>query len=140
MMKKLILVLTLASAIIGCDKTCKTTVEDFVAIQNNTGMDITLAVCKGHYGQASMRLLPTTSGIVNLGTHEETASQGGVGTCSSSNNKKNNNLKISLAPMSFGYVKLCYRQMDNTYVVASTYQGCPANYIEQTSTGACEDY
>lgn len=139
-MKKLLVVIAMASSFLGCDKVCKTTVQDLVAIQNNTGMDMTLAVCKDHYGQASIRLLPTTSGIVNLGTHEETSTQGGIGTCSTSSNKKSSNLRISLAPISFGYVKLCYRQMDNTYVVASTYQGCPVNYIEQTNTGSCEEY
>ena len=136
-MKKIILLLTLSLGVIGCDKTCKISVEDRVAIQNNTGMDITLAICKGNYGQSTLRLLPTTSGIVNLGTREETKVQSGIGTCSAGN-AKNSQIRITLAPMSFGYVRLCYRQFDNTYVVASTYQNCPADYVEQTSTGPCE--
>jgi hypothetical protein len=139
-MKKILLGLAIVSGLIGCDKACKTTVEDIVTIQNNTGMNITLAVCKGHYGQTTLRLLPTTSGIVNLGSREETKTQGGIGTCSSAGNRKETSTRISLAPMSFGYVKLCYRQFDNTYVVASNYQGCPGDYLEQTTTGPCEDY
>lgn len=139
-MKKLILItLATLSTFIGCDKACKNSVEDLVTIQNNTGMDMNLSICKGHYGQTTLRLLPTTSGIVSLGTREESKTQGGFGTCSTKNTK-NTGIKISLSPLSFGYVLLCYREYDNTYVVASPYQGCPYNYLEQTSTGPCEDF
>lgn len=138
-MKKLMLAILSASLFWGCDKSCKSTVEDFISIQNGTGLDITVSICKGHWGQSTLRLLPTTSGIVSLGTREVTKSQSGIGTCNSKS-EKNSNIQVSLAPMSFGYVRLCYRQLDNTYVVAPTYQNCPYNYIEQTSTGPCEDY
>ena len=138
-MKKVLILMASMAILWGCDKSCKNSIEDFATIQNNTGMDITLSICKGHYGQSTLRLLPTTSGIVSLGTREESKSQSGIGTCNSKN-QKNTTLKISLAPMSFGYALLCYRQYDNTYVVGSTYQGCPYDYLEQTSTGPCEDF
>lgn len=138
-MKKLTLLLMTLAFAVGCDKNCKNRVEDLATIQNNTGMDITLAVCKNHYGQSTLRLSPTTSGIVSLGSREEAKTQGGIGTCNSKDSK-NSDIRISLAPMSFGYVLLCYRQFDNTYVVASTFQGCPYDYLEQTSTGPCEEF
>lgn len=138
-MKKLLLLILSLGFAIGCDKSCKNTVEDLVTIQNNTGTDITLSICKGHYGQSNLRVLPTTSGIVSLGTREESKTQSGIGTCNAKNTKTTDT-RISLAPMSFNYVLLCYRQFDNTYVVASPYQGCPYDYLEQTSTGPCEEF
>jgi hypothetical protein len=137
-MKKLLLSLVAVSFLLGCDRACKTTVEDFITIQNQTGMDMTLAVCRGNHGQTLVRLLPTTSGIVNLGSREETRSRSnGLGSCSTSS-EKNTSTLISLAPMSYGLARLCYRQMDNTYVVVTPYQNCPLNYFEQVSTGPCE--
>lgn len=139
MKKFLILVTTISVLLMGCDKSCKNSVEDFAKIQNNSGLDITLSICKSHFGQSTLRLLPTTSGIVSLGSREESSTQSGIGTCNSKN-QKNTTIRISLAPISFGYVLLCYREFDNTYVVSSPYQGCPVNYLEQTSTGPCEEF
>ncbi len=139
-MKKLLLTLLAGVSLTGCDQNCKNRVEDFATIQNATGTDISIVICKGRYGQSTLRLLPTTSGIISLGTREEGKSQGGgLGTCKSKT-ERNTSIAISLAPASFGYVLLCYRQYDNSYVVASPYQGCPYDYLEQTSTGPCEDY
>lgn len=136
-MKKLILVCITAGAILsGCDNSCKKTVEDYATIQNMTGQSLVVSVCKGNYGESTLRLLPTTAGVVSLGSRTESKGQSGVGVCSSKT-EKNRSLQLSLAPMSFGYVSLCYRQFDNTYIVSTPYQGCPYGYLEQTGTGPC---
>jgi hypothetical protein len=137
---KIIITLVLSMLFIfGCDKSCKNTIEDFATIQNNTGLDITLSFCKGHYGQTNLRLLPTTSGIVSLGSREEGKSSSGIGTCNSKS-EKNSSLAISLSEASFGFFLLCYRQTDNTYVVANINQACPYGYLQQTTSGPCEDF
>jgi len=119
------------------DKECKQTVQDVAFIQNQTGYSMPLFLCKGGYGESQIQLLPTTAGLVNLGTHEETAGKAdALGACKTKN-VKNNNLVLTLSPNSYGIALLCYRQMDNTYLVIHPLYGCPVGYVEQSSTEPC---
>lgn len=137
MKNKIIIIILVGLGLVGCDKTCHTTVQDYVTIQNNTFTDLTLSICKGTSGESLLRLNATTSGLVSLGSREEAPTKSnGMSTCSSKT-IQNYNTPITLAPMSVGIVKLCYRQMDNTYVVTAVYQACPINYAEVASNGPC---
>jgi len=124
----------------GCaDKECKQTVQDLAVIHNATGWDLQLYVCKGTYGESLLRLLPTTSGVVNIGTHQESTGSEALGVCKTKNTK-NSNVSLSLSPNSYGSVLLCYRQVDNTYIVTLINQGCPAGYVTQSSAEPCPVY
>ncbi len=138
-MKKIVVTLALcALGLIGCDKDCHNTVQDFANITNYVGTDVAFSVCKGGYGESLIQLRPNSSGVVNLGSREEvpTNSQMGMGTCKSKTTQ-NYSIPLSLAPMSVGYVQLCYRQLDNTYVVTAAYQVCPGGFVPQVSSGPC---
>lgn len=123
---------------VGCEKDCHNTVQDFAIITNHVGTDVAFTVCKGSYGESLIQLRPNSSGAVNLGSREElpTNSQLGMGTCKSKTSQ-NYNIQLSLAQMSVGYVQLCYRQSDNTYAVTAGYQQCPVGYVAQTAAGPC---
>lgn len=136
-----ILALGLIFLTVGCDKVCKSTVQDFATIQNTTGRQLTLNVCKGRsYGE--VQVVVVANGIiqeVSLGSHDGTTIQGGLDatkSCSASNSPME--MGISLAPSSFGQVKLCYNKASKLNVVVENYQACPSGYLEQTSTGPCD--
>jgi|GEM_PF-2854274 len=125
---------------VACDKVCNKTVEDFATVQNTTGRQLNLSVCKGHsYGEVqAVVLMDNTSNEVSLGSHQEDDIKGGmdaVGACSSSNSKSA--MGISLSPNSFGQVKLCQDQASTLYVVVEASQTCPTGMLEQTSTSPC---
>lgn len=135
-----ILALGLVFLAVGCDKACKSTVQDFATIQNTTGRQLTLNVCKGRsYGEVQTTVVANgVSQQVSLGSHEGTTVQGGLDatkSCSASNSTME--MGISLAPASFGQVKLCYDEASKLNVVVENYQSCPSGYLEQTSTGSC---
>lgn len=125
---------------VGCDKTCLSTVQDYATIQNTTGRTLTLNVCKGrNFGEVQAMIV--ASGVdqnVSLGSHEGTTVQGGLDaskSCSASTSKMQ--MGITLAPSSFGQVKLCYDPSSNVNIVVENYQSCPSGYLVQTTTGSC---
>ncbi len=140
--RALLLLLFPILTLVGCgDKVCKQTVQDVATIQNMTGYyNLPLFVCKGNYGESRIQLLPANlgnSGVINIGTHEEVAGNAdALGVCKTKN-ITNNTTPLSLSPNSYGSVLLCYRQIDNVYIVALPSQGCPMDSVEQTSPEAC---
>lgn len=140
--KVFILILFPLLALVGCgDKECKQTVQDVAVIQNITGFyNLQLFVCKGNYGESRIQLLPINYGVtgaVNIGTHEEVVGNADAFGVCKTKNITNNSTPLSLSPNSYGSVLLCYRPLDNTYVVALLNQGCPGGYVEQSSPEAC---
>lgn len=124
---------------VGCDKLCKKTVEDVATIQNMTGHQISLNVCKGRtYGEAQIAIPANAiSNEISLGTHEDSEVRGGPGaSCSGVSNSKTT-MSLSLSPNSFGQVKLCYEEASKTNLIVETSQSCPSGFLEQTSTGPC---
>lgn len=137
-----ILALGLVFLTASCDKACKSTVQDFATIQNMTGRQLTLNVCKGRiYGEVQVMLEANgMSQDVSIGFHEGTTVHGGLDatkSCSDSNSKME--MGISLAPSSYGQVKICYDEVSKLNVVVENYQACPSGYLEQTSTGPCDN-
>jgi hypothetical protein len=125
---------------VGCDKLCKSSVQDFATVQNTTGRQLTLNVCKGtSYGE--VQTVVSDNGViqeVGLGAREADSVQGGMNSnqsCSASDSK----MRISLAPASFGQVKLCYDEASKLNVIVENYQACPYGFLEQTSTGSCDN-
>ncbi|MEK6553985.1 MAG: hypothetical protein AABZ31_01995 [Bdellovibrionota bacterium] len=138
-----ILILALVFLTAGCDKACKSTIQDFATIQNTTGMQLGLNVCKGSsYGE--VQAIVSASGThqeVSLGSRKGTKIQGGMEamkSCSASESKME--MEISLSPASFGQVRLCYDEVSKLYVVIKNYQSCPSGYLEQVSTGPCDTF
>lgn len=140
--KILLMLLSPLLILVGCsDKECKQTVQDVAVIQNITGFyNLQLFVCKGNYGESRIQLMPINygvTGVVNIGTHEEVVGNADAFGVCKTKNITNNTTQLSLSPNSYGSVLLCYRPLDNTYVVALLSQGCPAGYVEQSSPEAC---
>jgi hypothetical protein len=126
---------------VGCDKVCRTTVQDFAKVQNTTGREVTLNVCKGKiYGEAQAILaVDQTVRELSLGTHEGLDIQGGMDAskkCSTETKKME--MGIALSPTSFGTVKLCYNEISKLNVVVENHQSCPSDFLEQTSAEPCK--
>jgi hypothetical protein len=134
-----IFILALAVFSLGCDKLCKKTVQDFATIQNATGRQLVLGVCKGRaYGEVQMNVAPSTSSQeVDLGSRQDGEVRGGPTASCSGVSDSRQDMGISLAQSSFGQVKLCYNDSEKLNVIVENYQSCPSGYLEQTSTGPC---
>ena len=107
-------------------------------VQNATGKALTVNVCKGRYGEVSMTLPnDTLMNEISLGARDSSEVRGGpTASCSDVNNSRNA-LTISLAPSSFGSVKLCYDDVNQRNIIVEMSQYCPLGYLEQTSSGPC---
>lgn len=126
---------------VACDKLCKKTVEDVVNIQNLTGRQLSLSICKGRaYGEAQITIPQSaTMNEISLGSREESEVVGGTGaSCSGVSGGGKITLGITLSPQSFGQVKLCFDDIHNANVLVDNYQLCPTGYMEQTSTANCQ--
>lgn len=126
--------------IAGCDKTCKSTIQDFATVQNWTGKHLILQLCKGTYsGEVTAHIESFSSDQqVSLGTQTLSQNYGNYNstrTCSLSDAIVE--LDIALAPSSFGLVKLCYDRVSTLIVIVNNYQSCPYGYLEQTSASTC---
>ena len=139
------LILSFALLSFGCDKVCKSTVQDFARVQNTTGRPLTLNLCKGRSLGEVQSSIPAEqdSQNIDIGTHEKTNVQGGMDaakSCDSVSASSETETRISLAPASFGQVKLCYEQSSGLNLIVEMNQLCPEGYLEQTSTGSCSSF
>jgi len=139
------LLLSFALLSLGCDKVCKSTVQDFAKVQNTTGRELTLNLCKGRsLGEVQSSIsADQNSQSLDIGTHEKTNVQGGMDaakSCDSVSTLSETETRISLAPASFGQVKLCYEQSSALNVIVEMNEPCPDGYLEQTSTGSCSQF
>lgn len=107
-------------------------------MQNATGRALTVNVCKGRYGEVTMTVPnDTVINEISLGARAASEVRGGpTASCSDVNNSRNA-VSISLAPASFGSVKLCYDDANQRNIIIETSQFCPLGYLEQTTTGPC---
>ncbi len=125
---------------IGCDKTCKSTVQDFAVVQNWTGKHLVVNLCKGtSSGEVTANIEAYSSDQqISLGSRTLSQTYGNyksAHTCSISDAIVE--MDISLAPSSFGLVKLCYDRISTLIVIVNNYQSCPYGYLEQTSANNC---
>lgn len=124
----------------GCDKVCKKTVQDFATVQNATGRELKLKVCKGgkNLGEAQTALAVTTSNQeVNLGLRQEQELRGGpTASCNTVVDAKQET-NIALAPESFEDVKLCYNETSKLNILTNKDEDCPEGYLEQVSADPC---
>lgn len=142
MMKRLILLtvgLFYCFLNIGCDKSCKKSVEEVATIQNMTGRTLSLSICKGRiYGEAQITLdRDSRLNQQSLGTREDSEIKGGFGDVCSGVKDDTQTMEIALAPGSFGQVKLCYDDANKRNVVVEAYQLCPTGFMEQTAIATC---
>lgn len=136
---KLAIALLVAILSVGCDKLCKKNVADVATIQNATGRQLSLNVCKGRsYGEVSATISQDTLvNEVSLGSRQGSEVRGGpTASCSGVSDEKSTP-EISLAPSSFGQVKLCFDDINKRNLIIENHQSCPVGYLEQTSTGPC---
>lgn len=125
---------------IGCDKTCKSTLEEFATVQNWTGKRLTVNLCKGtDSAELAVNIEKFSSDQqVSLGSHTISQTYGNYNSrriCSLSDALVE--MDISLAPSSFGLVKFCYDRVSTLIVIVNSYQSCPYGYLEQTSARNC---
>ena len=125
----------------GCDKVCKKTVQDVATIQNTTGKELNLKICKGrHAGEASATITASNDKLEDdLGTRQSGKVRGGpTATCDSVKDTKDK-MSITLTEQSFAEVKLCYQESLGENVIVAKTASCPVDFLEQTSAGPCTE-
>lgn len=123
----------------GCDKVCKKTVQDFATVQNTTGRELQLKVCKGKDLSATKAALAVsgTNQEVDLGKRQEQELHGGAtASCRAVENSKQE-MHFALSPESFEDVKLCYDETSKLNLLVNKDEDCPKGYLEQVSADPC---
>ena len=123
----------------ACDIVCKRTVEDVATIQNMTGRQLSISICKGSsYGEVKITVpSDTNNNEISLGHHEGSEIRGGpTATCAGVNDSKEA-MGISLSASNFGEIKLCYNKTESRYIIVEGNQVCSAEFQEQTSADSC---
>jgi hypothetical protein len=119
----------------GCDRLCKTTVNDVVMVQNLTGQDLNLTFCKGKvYGQQQVTISSQQNGDLVLGTRERSYVRGGPGATCDKNDGERSEMGVALTSQSFGTVKLCRLNDSGSQIaIVNHNQSCPQGSVEQTA-------
>lgn len=115
MKRKTLILFSFGLLFAGCDKVCKNTIDEYVVVQNSTGRALSLSVCKGRsLGMANINVAQGMNDIeVKLGQREGTEVRGGPTASCSGVTDERQSVGISLAPNSYGQVKLCYDETSN---------------------------
>jgi hypothetical protein len=143
-MKIRILFLSLIGlTIFSCDRVCKKTTQDHTPVQNLTGQDVDIKVCKSIYGDARLAIPAAATEVqnVDLGSRKSTTVRGGPDavSCSGVENDQQN-LRISLPEESFSTLKLCYNEESRTHALVEVSRLCPEGFKQQMAASDCAYY
>jgi hypothetical protein len=130
--KKQILFL-LFGLFLGCDKLCKRTVSEIITVENKTGREVTLSLCKGRFsGIQQVSIKSQQNGNLDLGAKVESYVRGGSDQCET-DSKMQREVGVVLTSQSFNTVKLCHaNEYGSHIVVVEQGQSCPEGTQEQT--------
>jgi hypothetical protein len=149
--KRLIQFTILASGIVilfGCDKVCKSSVNETATFQNQTGQSLSFSLCKrgnNFDGSDSTKVdvdlsSETSEQSVALGSKSVQTISGGLDAahaCSSAHYSYTPS-RVDLSAESATDIKLCKTNGDLHFIAISANEACPDGTDEQRITTDCE--